>query len=111
MIFHPLKKILKCLGGLLVVALLWSFAHEATAQPTKTASPNASKKATATSEGNVEKKLRAKLHQQFGQDTVIGAITKTPYGNAAVHGGLYEVFMNGRVHYTDAQLTFFIAGC
>jgi len=34
----------------------------------------------------------------------IDSVLKTPYG------GLYEVYMDGRIHYTDEKMTFFLIG-
>lgn len=54
--------------------------------------------------------LRRKIIEKLGANADIGAITKTPYGNKAVGGGIYEVYMNGRLHYVDENFTFMMVG-
>lgn len=51
-----------------------------------------------------EKDLRNKIIKQLGDSTKIQGIKKMPYGD------LYEVYMNDRIHYTDANFTFMIIG-
>ena len=45
-----------------------------------------------------------KLTQAKFPDAKIESVLKTPYG------GLYEIYMDGRIHYTDEKMTFFIIG-
>jgi thiol:disulfide interchange protein DsbC len=53
----------------------------------------------AANEAAVKKLTQAKF-----PDAKIESVVKTAYG------GLYEVYMDGRIHYTDEKMTFFIIG-
>lgn len=53
----------------------------------------------AADEAAVKRLTQAKFPQAR-----IDSVVKTPYG------GLYEVYMDGRIHYTDEKMTFFIIG-
>lgn len=55
--------------------------------------------AAAADEASVRKLVNAKFPQ-----AKIESVLKTAYG------GLYEVFMDGRIHYTDEKMTFFLVG-
>lgn len=57
-----------------------------------------------------EKHLRSVMQSKLGNSVEIEAINKTPYGSKAVGGGIYEVYMNNRLHYTDENFTFMIVG-
>lgn len=53
----------------------------------------------AADEASVKKLVSAKFPQ-----AKIESVIKTAYG------GLYEVYMDGRIHYTDEKMTFFLIG-
>jgi len=54
--------------------------------------------AALADEASVKKLVEAKLQSK------VQSVTKTPYG------GLYEVYANGRLHYTDEKVSFIIVG-